>query len=160
MTEVNLLKKINSTHLTAFIRKIHCENHTAFLTTHRIASVENCCKKCLNVLYAVKKISPHFSQKFNAKLIAFLTNSSPHLFFNVCWIGFKFTRKITEAGDRWCSGLRSCRLAGGERWKLVSSSFFFVRIPLNAMKINNSPLLTAKSFEKYFFIFTAFQRVS
>ena len=63
---------------------------------------------------------------------------------------------FSDLSDRFRSGIRSCRHAGGDRFKPVLGSFFFVRIPLNAVKLNNSPRFTAYTI----FFFTAFHRIA
>ena len=159
---MDALKRNNSTHFTAFLRKISLRN------SHRISDKKSTHRRFWQINVRITRLSwmqwkKYFTailQKFNVKFTAFLTNFSTHLFFNVYWMGFKFTTKISEAGNRWCSGLRSCRLTGGETWKPMSSSFVFLRIPLNAVKKIFHRYSPQKRCEKYLFIFAPFQRVS
>ena len=104
----------------------------------------------------VKKNSPHFT--------AFSNKNSPHLYFNIYWIWFKFWINIKEVLDRWRSWIRSWRHAGGEKFEPVNGSFFFCKSSAECGEKKtihrNFTAFCAKRCKKYAVKFIYFHRIS
>ena len=131
----NAVKKNNSTHFTALLTKIHRWLHHIFYKNllHQF-SWQN---YAINAVNAVKKYSQDFTaflRKNSPQNSPHFLQKTPHLFSNVYWIWFNFTRKSIEVSDSSRSGIRSWRNAGGERFDPVYRSFFFARIPRTQWK--------------------------
>ena len=101
-------------------------------------------------------------QRISSKIHRIFYKSSLHLFSKVYWIYFK-SQNIIEVRDAQRRGIRRCSHAVSEQFQPLSGSLVFVRIPLNAVKINNSPLFTAftaKRCKKYAAKINVFHRIS
>ena len=115
-----------------------------------------------------EKNSPHSTAvltKIQHKIHGISYKNSSHLFSNLYWTWFKFTRNIKDARDIWGSGIRSWRHEGSKRFEPVKSFVFFVRIlraQLNKIihrDSSHSPQKAIKNMRWKLFSSTTFHRI-